>query len=215
MSTPLNPPIAFRIVRPYASVEEFLAGDGWLIHRTGMVLVGAHTRPIGLIIRFEVALGDRSPLFRGEGKVVAFRTEEEDGKAAGLEIRFTRLDARGKAMIDQFLQMREQEGPSSVPDLIAPSLPILSLPPPAPSDTAPLSLPPSPPVPSLSLLSQPPIPSDIAQPLPPDLARSSNHDERTQRLEVLRQRKRQAISPPAERAQLLIRLQARRKGNFG
>jgi hypothetical protein len=102
-----TPPVAFRLRRPYANDDEFLAGDGHAIFRSGMVLIGAGPRPAGLIVRFELALRDGSSLFRGEGKVVAHRQDPEDGKPQGLEIRFTRLDARGKVLVDRLIRSRE------------------------------------------------------------------------------------------------------------
>lgn len=117
--------MAFRLRRPYATEDEFLSGDGAAISRSGMVLVGAGVRPVGLIVRFEIALRDGNALFRGEGKVVGHRATDEGGKPPGLEIRFTRLDARGKGLVDRVLRERE----AHVPDLVNPgSIPPLSIP---------------------------------------------------------------------------------------
>lgn len=106
-------PVAFRLRRPYNTEEEFLAGDGHAISRTGMILIGAGPRPSGLIVRFEVALRDGSVIFRGEGKVVVHRAAAQDGRAAGLEIRFSRLDVRGKALVDRVTKGRDPEPPRS------------------------------------------------------------------------------------------------------
>lgn len=150
MTIPPTPPVAFRLRRPYANEEEFIAGDGFAVYRSGMVLIGAGSRPVGLIVRFEIALWDGSPLLRGEGKVVVHRAAMEEGKPPGLEIRFTRLDARGKALVDRILQEREAPRSADVPDLVAPSIPPLSMPPPSLVPLAPLEkplslVPPSPP----------------------------------------------------------------------
>jgi hypothetical protein len=135
---PAAPPIAFRLRRPYASEEDFLTGEGEAVSRTGMTLVGAAYRPSGVIVRFEVALWDGTPLFRGEGKVQGHRAAAEEGKLPGLDIRFLRLDARGKSLIDRILQSREARRSAEVPDLLA--APIPSLPPPASAPHAALSL---------------------------------------------------------------------------
>jgi hypothetical protein len=111
-----TPPVAFRLRRPYSNDDEFLVGDGHAIFRSGMVLIGAGPRPAGLIVRFELALRDGATLFRGEGKVVVHRAEPEGGKPQGLEIRFTRLDARGKALVDRLIRSREPSlGESDAP----------------------------------------------------------------------------------------------------
>lgn len=130
MSTqPPAPPVAFRLKRPYLSEDEFVTGDGPSIVRSGMVLIGAGVRPPGLIVRFEIALKDGTALFRGEGKVVTHRASAVDGKPAGLEVKFTRLDPRGKSLIERVLRERqEQQG-----DLSA--MRPLSIPPAPPSGT--------------------------------------------------------------------------------
>ena len=143
---PASTPVAFRLRRPYASEDEFIAGEGAAVSRTGMTLVGAAYRPSGVIVRFEIALWDGSPLFRGEGKVQGHRAAAEEGKLPGLDIRFSRLDARGKSLVDRILQGREAPRSAEVPELLAPVIPSLSIPPPAPSSIEsppPTSLPPA------------------------------------------------------------------------
>lgn len=116
------PPVAFRLKRPYASGDEFVAGDGHGISRGGMVLIGAGPRPPGLIVRFEIALRDGTALFRGEGKVVTHRPAADGAHPAGLEIRFTRLDASGKSLVDRVL--RERASAATPPP--APAIPDLT-----------------------------------------------------------------------------------------
>jgi hypothetical protein len=94
-----------RILRPYSTEEEFVRGDGLTIGRMGMILIGAPPRPPGIIIRFEIVLSDGQPVFRGEGKVVAHRVHANGRK--GLEVRFTRLDSRSKAVIEKALELRK------------------------------------------------------------------------------------------------------------
>ena len=117
MSSPVGP-VAFRLKRPYATDTEFVEGDGVGIFKSGMVLVGAGTRPEGVIVRFEVALRDGTPLFRGEGKVVRHRPHPEGDVPAGLEIKFTRLDGQGKALVDRALKLRlATQTPQPIPEL--------------------------------------------------------------------------------------------------
>jgi hypothetical protein len=127
-----------------------------------MTLVGAAYRPSGVIVRFEVALWDGTPLFRGEGKVQGHRAAAEEGKLPGLDIRFLRLDARGKSLLDRILQSREARRSAEVPDLLA--APIPSLPPPA-------AEPPPPPLasPSLPEVTElaPPVEPALPEPPPP------------------------------------------------
>lgn len=108
-------PVGIRIPRPYDTEEEFIRGDGLAIGRLGMILIGAPKRPPGITIRFEVLLSGGEPVFRGEGRVVAHRVHSNGRE--GLEIRFTRLDSRSKALVEQVLDMRKTGAltPASLP----------------------------------------------------------------------------------------------------
>ena len=97
-------PPGIRIQRPYSTEDEFVRGDGLAIGRLGMILLGAPERPIGGSIRFEIVLSSGEPVFRGEGRIIAYRSHN-NGRD-GLEVRFTRLDSRSKAIIDRVLNMR-------------------------------------------------------------------------------------------------------------
>lgn len=108
-------PVGIRVPRPYETEEEFIRGDGLAIGRLGMILIGAPKRPPGITIRFEVLLSGGEPVFRGEGRVVAHRVHSNGRE--GLEIRFTRLDSRSKALVEQVLDMRKTGAltPASMP----------------------------------------------------------------------------------------------------
>jgi hypothetical protein len=137
-----------------------------------MTLVGAAYRPSGVIVRFEVALWDGTPLFRGEGKVLEHRAAAEEGKLPGLDIRFLRLDARGKSLVDRILHSREARRSVEVPDLLA--APIPSLPPPA---SAPLAAPSLADPTELAPPVEPALP-EPALPEPPPLSEASPDTER-------------------------------------
>ncbi len=108
-------PAGIRIQRPYDTDEEFIRGDGLAIGRLGMILIGAPKRPPGITIRFEVVLRSGDAVFRGEGRVVAHRVHANGRE--GLEIRFTRLDSRSKALVEQVLNLRRTGAlaPASMP----------------------------------------------------------------------------------------------------
>jgi len=137
-------PAAIRISRPYASEEDFLHHELDTLTRTTVVLLGAQSRPQGVVLRFEVALASGDALIRGEGRVVGFRPASQ-GVDSGLSLRFTRLDARSKALIDRAAVMRDARArPSLHPARPAPDAALASPPgpppAPAPSGPAPLSL---------------------------------------------------------------------------
>lgn len=145
-------PVAIRVTRPYQSEDEFLDKEIETLTRTSVVLVGAQSRPQGVILRFEVTLLDGVPIIRGEGRVVAFKPRAL-GDLPGLTLRFTRLDAKSKALVDRAAAIRdararamlqaamgESDFPpaSSVrPPISPPSAPPTSLPPPARASTPP------------------------------------------------------------------------------
>jgi hypothetical protein len=113
-------PVAIRITRPYTSADEFLQRELESLTRTTLSLPGAQPRPQGVVLRFEVTLAGGEPLLRGEGRVVAFRPLTP-GQDSGLTLRFTRLDARSKALVDRAAAMREARAkPSLRPSRPAP-----------------------------------------------------------------------------------------------
>ena len=192
---PAAPPPAFRLKRPYDNEDEFAEGDAHALSKGGMVLIGAGPRPSGLIVRFEVALRDGAPLFRGEGKVVQHRIVADEGGPAGLEIRFTRLDARGKAIVDRVLRARaaamSPSPPPAIPDLTPPPERVAFVPDAIPSPAEPI---PSPVEPVLA----PPSGDHEAPPEPPTSPMSPGFavEEVTRRVELPADSPVAASTPP-------------------
>jgi hypothetical protein len=104
-------------MRPYATEAAFLAEELDTLSRTAVTLIGAPSRPRGVIIRFEVTLNEGTPILRGEGRVLGFQAADDRGPSA-LTLRFTRLDVKSKALVDRAAELRDR----------------LSTPPPAPGD---------------------------------------------------------------------------------
>src|SRR5262245_50952525 len=116
-AVPEAPRIPFiRITRPYGSENEFIEGDfGW-VGRTTLILPGGPARAAGELVRFEVVLTTGAPVLRGEGHVVAHHMPGGP-RPAGLEVRYTRVDARSKIILDRVRARRtgvSQAGPMSV-----------------------------------------------------------------------------------------------------
>lgn len=119
------PQVAIRIVRPYDSDEEFLNAELETVGKTSVILIGAHPRPAGIILRFEVTLQSGATVLRGEGRVLAHKERAFRGQP-GLSLRFTRLDPKSKALVDRAVAMREARlsgEASSIRPPSAPSLP--------------------------------------------------------------------------------------------
>jgi hypothetical protein len=120
-----RPPVAVRIVRPYETEEAFLENELETIGKTSVILIGAHPRPTGVILRFEVTLASGTTVLRGEGRVLAHKENAFRGQP-GLALRFTRLDPRSKALVDRAAAIREarlanEARPASVPPPAAPA----------------------------------------------------------------------------------------------
>jgi hypothetical protein len=113
---PAPPPLpaAIRITRPYASEDDYLDKELETLTRASITLLGAQSRPQGVVLRFELALSSGQVLMRGEGRVVAFKANAFEG-LGGLTLRFTRLDTRSKALVDKAAALREQRRPSTRP----------------------------------------------------------------------------------------------------
>ena len=101
-----RPSVAIRIVRPYETEEELLEHELETIGKTSVVLIGAHPRPTGVILRFEVTLTSGATVLRGEGRVLAHKENAFRGQS-GLTLRFTRLDPKSKGVVDRATIMRE------------------------------------------------------------------------------------------------------------
>lgn len=123
-------PVAVRVVRPYETEEALLESELETIGRTSVILIGAQSRPTGVILRFEVALASGTTVLRGEGRVLAHKESAFRGQP-GLALRFTRLDPRSKALVDRAAAMRDVRlaGDSTRPAAPPPSIAPMSSPP--------------------------------------------------------------------------------------
>lgn len=128
MAENVRPPVAVRIVRPYDTEEAFLESELETVGKTSVILIGAHSRPTGVILRFEVTLTNGATVLRGEGRVLAHKESAFRGQP-GLALRFTRLDPKSKAVVDRAAAIREQR--LSGGDSLRPAP--VSVPPPTPS----------------------------------------------------------------------------------
>jgi hypothetical protein len=108
------PPLAIRVTRPYASEDEYLEQELDMLTRASVTLVGAQPRAEGVVLRFELVLASGHVLLRGEGRVIGFKPNALQG-TGGLSLRFTRIDARSKALIDRAATLRDRRRPSHRP----------------------------------------------------------------------------------------------------
>jgi hypothetical protein len=128
-----RPPPTIRITRPWGSEKEFIEGDLAFLGRTAILLPNAAAREPGELIRFEIVLSTGTPVFRGEGHVVAHHAAG-GAKPQGLEVRFTRIDASSKLILDRVRERRTalvRSGSMPPPALVSQAPPMgFSQPPP-------------------------------------------------------------------------------------
>jgi hypothetical protein len=213
-------PVAIRITRPYATDDELLAREPDTITRTGVTLLGAQSRPQGVVLRFELALANGTAILRGEGRVVGYKPNVQDG-LGGLALRFTRLDTRSKSLVDKAAALRDQRR-QSLPPPSGGSLshPHLPLPPPAP--TSDVSIPSAdasaptlggfsaPSAPELTNPpSVPPPPSPPSAPPPPSAPRATAAPEPHSTPQPRPAGARPSLEAPQSRDELLGRLRSR------
>jgi hypothetical protein len=183
---PAPPPLpaAIRITRPYASEDDYLDKELETLTRASITLLGAQSRPQGVVLRFELALSSGQVLMRGEGRVVAFKANAFEG-LGGLTLRFTRLDTRSKALVDKAAALREQRRPSTrpqFPDQADASAEKIPPPPEAPREMpAPLAAAPEPP-PTSQPANIPPANQSPSSAREPSLASPPGRDSLLERL---------------------------------
>jgi molecular chaperone DnaK len=128
-------PVPLRVRLPYASEDEFIEKYGTNVARGGVFVATRSIKPEGTLLQFEFVLADGARLLRGEGVVVKAQVDE-GGSRAGMTVRFTRLDARSKALVDRVVAFRSgepaPEAPAPEAVTVAPDL-VADAPSPAPS----------------------------------------------------------------------------------
>ena len=147
MTDPGSNPIPLRIRLPYGSEDEFIERYGTNVARGGIFIATRSIKPEGTLLQFEFVLGDGTRLLRGEGLVVKTQIDEGGGRS-GMTVRFTRLDARSKALVDRVIAHRSGTADAEPPPPVssAPSdEPLTSAPELSESEAAPTE-PESPPV---------------------------------------------------------------------
>lgn len=108
----VSDPVVLRIVRPYATVEEYLAREGWSLSVKSMVLFDAGDLAPGTLVRFDVALASGEKVIRAEGQVV--RTLAPTGqRPGGLQVKFRRFGASTKELLERAMARRASVRPGA------------------------------------------------------------------------------------------------------
>ncbi len=132
MTTPTDKREPLRIRLPFATEEEFIEKYGQHVARGGIFIATKGAKPEGTLVSFDLILTDGTKLMRGEGSVQKVSTDEQPGRS-GMLVRFERVDARTKALIDRIIAVRAGVAKTEAP----PIPPSPSAPEPAPMPMAP------------------------------------------------------------------------------
>lgn len=111
----MTQPIVLHVARPYASVDEYLAQEGWTLDARSIVLVDQPPLPRDTIITFDLTLADGSRPIRAEGRVLGM-LDPADGRPGGLRVRFKRYGASTKALIERAVQLAQGGSPEFSPE---------------------------------------------------------------------------------------------------
>ncbi len=128
--TPSEPPtkvpvkdnslVSIRIRLRYPDEETFIEKYSANISRGGMFIQSRSPQPVGQNLRFEMLLNDNSLLIKGEGQVIWVR--EYDDKAPqqvhGMGIKFIKIDAPSRELIDRVLAFKKAKEDSQALSLL-------------------------------------------------------------------------------------------------
>jgi hypothetical protein len=112
-------PRILRLSRPYDSVEEYVANEGWSISTKRMILIDQPRLERDTIVRFEVSLTNKEKVIRAEARVVGYQAPEA-GRPGGPKVRFKRFGGTTKSFIQRVVA---EHGPVPGLDTIYPSSP--------------------------------------------------------------------------------------------
>jgi uncharacterized protein (TIGR02266 family) len=105
-------PAVLRIRLKHASLDAFVERFSVNISRGGIFIASRTPHPVGTVLRFEFQLQQGTPVVRGEGEVIWVKEFDPEAptKPHGMGVRFTRLDAESRAVIDRALAWKEAHG---------------------------------------------------------------------------------------------------------
>lgn len=109
----MNEPTLLRVVRPYPTVDAYLAAEAHTFETRSMVLLGVEPLPEGALVRFVVSLSNGEVVVKAEGRVRGFESSDPS-REGGLRVVFKRFGSVTKQFIDRAVSYGAQgAGPSS------------------------------------------------------------------------------------------------------
>src|SRR5215470_17826479 len=103
----MSVPTPLRVRLPFRSEDEFVASYGAHVGRDGFFLATKAPKAVGATLLFDLILADGTSILRGEGVVVR---SNASGERPGMTLRFVRLEAAGKALVERIVSGRPARG---------------------------------------------------------------------------------------------------------
>ena len=91
----------------FETADEFVDGYGQYFFRGGILLPTRQAREEGDTVMLHLQIANGETVLRAEGTVKQVRTNAE-GRTVGLVLRFTRLDAKSKAIVDRIMEAKRE-----------------------------------------------------------------------------------------------------------
>ena len=107
---------ALRLKLKYADVETFVDKFATNISKGGIFIATRQPKPAGTSLRFELLLENGQKLIRGEGVVswVKDFDPKQPAKPHGMGVKFTKLDADSRVLVDRMLAVKQKRASSGV-----------------------------------------------------------------------------------------------------
>jgi len=105
---------SMRVKLKYADEQTFIEKFGTHVTRNGIFIATRSVKPTGTVVRFELQLADGRKLLKGEG-VVAWKRDpdpENPSRAPGIGVRYSKLDADSRRLIERIVQYKAEHGDS-------------------------------------------------------------------------------------------------------
>ncbi len=91
----------------FETVDDFVSGYSQYFFRGGILLPTRHAKPEGTLISMQIEIAGGETVLRAEGEVKQVRRNDL-GRPVGMVIRFSRLDARSREIVDRVLQHKKK-----------------------------------------------------------------------------------------------------------
>jgi uncharacterized protein (TIGR02266 family) len=102
---------AIRARLKFPSQQAFIEGYAPNISKTGIFIKTPKPKAVGMRIKFEFQIADGTPVLRGIGEVSWNRAEASAGKPLGMGIKFLKLDAKSRQIVETIQQLKGEEAP--------------------------------------------------------------------------------------------------------